>query len=228
MIEAKPISFGIFGPAAPVVGNAIAAFDGTTGRKIKSRAVTIDDDGNITLPANAWIGPVKEQVPIPIEWALDGASPPDAVIILTSTFKVPVREFRGSTGNQDVYISWPIPKNLIGGAIKFRVRGWVTNATAPADTETIIFTLAGSSVGNSELLSKSLGAAISSTFTADAAYVQYDRWTTAWSGDVTITDLAADEDLMFQLIRDQGTDTYGQKAGISWLDIEYSRRITND
>lgn len=56
MIEAKPISFGIFGPASPVVDNQIAAFDGTTGRKIQSRAVTIDDNGNMIMPDNAWIG----------------------------------------------------------------------------------------------------------------------------------------------------------------------------
>lgn len=169
----------------------------------------------------------KGYASIPIEWALDGASPPDASSVLTSTFKVSVREFRGITGNQDVYISWPVPRDLTGTTIKFRVRGWTSNATAMADGETIIFTLAGSSVGNSELLSKGLGGAISSTFTADATYVQYDRWATAWSEDVTITDLAADEDVMFQLIRDQGTDTYEQKTAPAWIDIEYSRVYLN-
>lgn len=165
--------------------------------------------------------------PIPIEWALDGASPPDAVITLTSTFKIPVREFRGDVGNQDVYIPWSALKDLTGGTIKFRVRGYITNATAPADAETVIFTLAGSSRGNSELLSKGLGGAVSATFTADATYVQYDRWATAWSGDVTITDLLADEDVMLQLIRDQGTDTYEEKIGVAFIDIEYTRTVGN-
>ena len=168
---------------------------------------------------------VKQYISIPIEWALDGASAPDAVSILTSTFSIPVR---GATGNQDVYVPWTAPKDLTTGVVSFRVRGWITNATAPANGETIIFTLAGSSVGNSDLLSSAVGSAVSSTFTADATYAQYDRWSTAWSGDVTVTDLVADEDVMFQLVRDQGTDTYAQKAGAAWLDIEYSRAATND
>lgn len=45
-----------FGPTVPVVDNAIARFDGTTGRKIQSSALTIDDTGNMVMPDNAWIG----------------------------------------------------------------------------------------------------------------------------------------------------------------------------
>lgn len=55
MIECKPISFGIFGPAAPVVDNAIATFDETTGRKIQASAVTIDDSGNLVMADGAAI-----------------------------------------------------------------------------------------------------------------------------------------------------------------------------
>ena len=173
-------------------------------------------------------GTFKEYVSIPIEWALDGTTPPDAVEIITSTHKIPIRKFQGATANQDVLISWPVPHDLSGITVKFRVRGWVTNATAPVNDETVIFTLDGSSVGNSELLSKALsGAPISSTFTADATYAQYDRWATVWSADLTVTDLFVDEDVMFQLIRDQANDTYAQKIGVAWLDIEYTRGVSN-
>ncbi|GAH59796.1 unnamed protein product, partial [marine sediment metagenome] len=171
----------------------------------------------------------KEYVSIPIEWALDGTTPPDAAQVLTSTHKIVIRQFQGATANQDVLVPWSAPHDLTGGTIKFRVRGYVSHGTAPATGETIIFTLDGSSVGDSEFLSKALsGAAVSVTLTADASYVQYDRWSTPWSTALTVTDLAADEDVMFQLIRDQGTDTYAQKIGAAWLDIEHSRNITND
>lgn len=172
-------------------------------------------------------GTFKEYDPIPIEWALDGTTPPDAVEILTSTRKIPIRKFQGDTGNQDVLIPWSALKDLTGGTIKFRVRGYVSEATAPTDTQTVIFTLAGTSIGNSELLSKALGSAVSATFTAGDSSVQYDRWSTAWSAAVTVTDLAADEDVMFQLIRDQGTDTYAQKIGVAWLDVEFTRTVSN-
>ena len=169
----------------------------------------------------------KDYIPIPIEWAIDGGSPPDAVAVLTSTFKIPIREFRGAVGNQDVYIPWSALKDLIDGTIRFRVRGYISNAAAIANGETVIFTLAGSSRGNSELLSKGLGAAVSSTLTADASYVQYDRWATDWSSAVTVTDLVTDEDMMLQLIRDQGTDTYAQKIGVAYIDIEILRAMGN-
>ena len=171
---------------------------------------------------------VLEHLPsIPIEWALDGASPPDAVIVLSNTFKIPVREFRGATGNHDVYIPWPAVRDLAAGTVKFRVNGYVTNATAPANNETVIFTLAGSARAGSENLSKAMGAAISAVFTADATYAQYDYWATAWSASVTITDLVADRGMMFQLIRDQANDTYAQKIGVAFMDVEFTRTIGN-
>ena len=184
---------------------------------------------NLGLGGMALLGvDVLEHPPaIPIEWGLDGASPPDAVITLTSTFKIPVREFRGATGNQDLYIPWKSVADLVGGTIRFRVSGYVTNATAPANNETVVFTLAGSARAPSELLSKAMGVAVAATFTADATYVQYDFWTTGWSGAVTITDLAASRDVMLQLIRNQGVDTYEQKIGVAWIEIEFTRTVGN-
>ena len=225
----------IMGNAADYIipdnGMVLLQYDGSNWRLVSGGGDLVDDltpQLGADLDLNTHEITVKEYISIPIEWALDGSSAPDAVSVLTSTFSVPVREFQGGTGHQDVYVPWTAPKDLTTGVVSFRVRGWTTNGTAPATGETIIFTLAGSSVGDSELLSKAVGSAVSSTFTADGTYAQYDRWSTAWSGDVTVTDLAADEDVMFQLIRDQGTDTYGQKAGAAWLDIEYFRAITND
>lgn len=164
---------------------------------------------------------------IPIEWGLDGASPPDAAITVTDTFKIAVREFRGAVGNQDLYIPERAAKDLTGGTIKFKVSGYVTDAVAPATGETVIFTLAGSARAPSEPLSKAMGAAVSATFTADASYVQYDEWETVWSGDVTITDLAADRAIMLQLIRDQATDTYAEKIGVAFIEIEFTRTVGN-
>jgi len=235
---------------APVFGKATRTITGGVELATNAETVIGADTTKVTTPANITAkmaapgaiggttpgtgsftdlaGTFKEYPPsIPIGWDLDGASPPDAEIVLINTFKIPVREFRGDTGNQDVYVPWRAVKDLTGGTIKFRVSGYVTNATAPADGETVIFTLAGSARAVSQNLNKAMGTAVSATFTADATYVQYDEWATGWSGDVTITDLAADMDVMLQLIRDQANDTYGQKIGVAWIEIEFTRTVSN-
>jgi len=76
-------------------------------------------------------------------------------------------------------------------------------------------------------LNTAMGVAVAATFTADATYVQYDYWETGWSGDVTITDLAASRDVMTQLIRNQAADTYEQKIGVAWVEIEFTRMVSN-
>ena len=184
---------------------------------------------NLGLGGMALLGvDVLEHPPaIPVGWGLDGASPPDAVITLIDTFKIPVREFRGDIGNQDLYIPWKAVADLVGGTIKFRVSGYVTNATAPANNETVIFTLAGSARAPSVRLNTAMGVAVAATFTADATYVQYGYWETGWSGDVTITNLAASRDVMTQLIRNQAADTYAQKIGVAWIEIEFTRTVGN-
>jgi len=191
----------------------------------------IDARLNLGLGEMARLGVYVLEYPpaIPIGWGLDGASPPDAKIVLTSTFKIPVREFRGDTGNQDVYIPWKAPRDLSGGIVRYRVSGYVTNAAAPADGKTVNFALAGSARGPSQPLSKAMGAAGSATFTADGTYAQYDYWETNWSGDVTITDLATYKDVMFQLTRNQAStqDTYEQNIGVAWVELEITKRIGN-
>lgn len=192
---------------------------------LKSSNNLADLDSAPVARTNLGLGSILEYPLIPIEWMLDGASPPDAVSTITNTFRIPVREFRGAVGNQDVYIPWWAVKDLVGGTIKFRVSGIVTVATAPANGETAIFTLAGSARANSENLNKAMGAAVSATFTADATYAQYDEWATVWSAAVTVTALASGKAVMLQLIRDQGNDTYVQKIGVAWIEIEYTRMV---
>ena len=173
-------------------------------------------------------GNIKDYKTLYAEEGLDHAStPPEAASILTSTHKVVVRNFAGTTANEILYFSWQPPYDLTGGTITFRPICFVTNATAPADSETIIFTLEGASIGDSDLLSSALGTAVASTFTADATYAQYDRLAGAWSSAITITDLAAGETVLLELIRDQGTDTYAQDIGLWAIEIKFSRTLAN-
>jgi len=219
-----------------LIQKGVALARGTADGRYCRRANDLSDLNNaITARNNLGLGSmallgvdVLDYPPaIPIEWCLDGASPPDAAITRPSPFKIPVREFRGATGNQDVYIPWQAPRNLVGGTVRYRVSGYVTNATAPANNETVNFALAGSARAPSQLLSKAMGTAGSATFTADGTYAQYDYWETNWSGVVTVTDLAGGMNVMFQLARNQNSDTYAQKIGAAFMQLEITRRLGN-
>jgi len=161
---------------------------------------------------------------IPIGWAIDGAVAPGILSTLTSTNSAKYRNFSGAADN-DVFIEWQVPYGIdttIG--IVFQVEGWITNATAPADTETVKFALSGVSIGDSELLSLAQGAAITITKTFNATYVQYDQFISGYSGVVTIAGLSAGEVVIFSLKRDT-TDTYAQSIGVGWLKVKYAIKL---
>jgi len=160
---------------------------------------------------------------IPISWAIDGGTAPGVLSTLTSTNSVRYRDFSGAANN-DVFFEWQIPYGIdttVG--ITFQVEGWITNATPPANTETVMFVLSGVSIGDSELLSSAMGAAITVTKTFNATYVQYDRFISGYSTTVTIAGLTAGEIVIFNLSRNVA-DTYAQSIGVGWLKIKYAKK----
>lgn len=64
MIAAKPLPIGVFGPASST-DNAVARFDGITGKIIQNSGVTINDAGTVNLPAGQSLT-INGQ---PIPWA---------------------------------------------------------------------------------------------------------------------------------------------------------------
>ena len=166
---------------------------------------------------------------LPVGYAEDGAAPPAASSVLASTRKVKIRNFDGAS-NENLEISFTAPMDFkASGTIKFRFIGYVTNATAPANTEVVAFSLAGCSVGNSDVLGCTAGTAQTSSLTADANYVQYDRIAGAWSDAITITDLAASETVQVILIRlAESTDTYAQDFGLAGIEIKYIADIKTE
>ncbi|MEN6421668.1 MAG: hypothetical protein ABFD76_06930, partial [Smithella sp.] len=70
-----------------------------------------------------------------------------------------VREFSNST-LQTLVFDWLPPSDWDGGTIKITPYMVVTNATAPANTETVIWSFAGYCVGDSDSLSQALGTAV--------------------------------------------------------------------
>lgn len=226
------ISGAILGDGDMALGRVDGVFytyilDADSGLAESSPQVIAPDSG---AESKRWI-PMsiahKESIYFPIAYAEGGSAPPALLSSLSSTNRVAVRAFDG-VSNEDVFIAWQVPYDLTGSTIAFRVLCWVPGSTPPAENAVIAFSLAGTSVGNSELLSKPLGTAVTSSITCAAGYAQYDRIATDWSAAVTVTDLAAGETVLLQLARlAASTDTYAQDIGVQGVEIKYSRLISN-
>jgi hypothetical protein len=183
------------------------------------RSIQVDADIEF-LKTVTFDEPFYDIIPLPIGWAIDGTTPPGTLAILSSTNKARYRDFAGDANN-DVFFEWEVPYGIdTAGDILFQVEGWITSATPPVNDETVKFTLAGVSIGDSEILSSALGTAVTVTKTFGATHVQYDRFVTALSTAITITGLAAGEIVIFKFTRDT-TDTYAQAIGVGWLKVKY-------
>jgi len=167
---------------------------------------------------------------LPVAYFEDGAAAPAATAVTASTRKIKTRAFDGAS-NENLEVSFTAPMDFkASGTIKFRVIGYVTAATAPADTEVVAFSLAGCSNGNSDALGCTAGTAVTSSLTvAGSGYAQNDRLATDWSAAVTVTDLAAGETVQAILIRlADSTDTYVQDFAVAGIEIKYIADIKTE
>jgi hypothetical protein len=165
---------------------------------------------------------------IPVGYMNNGSVSAGQIYTLTSTNKIDIRDFDGAVDN-DLMFMWQVPYDFTGTTINFRVIGYVSNATAPANTEIIAFSLACTSLGNSDILSTALGVPQTSSLTADASYVQYDRLATEFSPAITPSGtIVSGESLHCTLTRlATTTDTYAQSFGVAGVEIKCQRALTN-
>jgi hypothetical protein len=178
----------------------------------------------------AWIDAFSssyyDYVFIPIEWAEDGDSAPDAAEVITDTNgKVSVRTFAGDAV-EDVRIPWKVPSDInVAAKVSFRVCCIVTNATGPS-SEGVSFKLSGYARGDGDSLTGTFGTSVESKKTG-MTYAQNVIFDTVLSGDITITDLAADELVMLKLERDTADedDTYEQVIGVYGIVLKIKRDL---
>jgi len=212
-------------------GNLSAATKNSIRDKVEALVADVADDTSPQLGGNLDLNTheitCKDVDPLPVAWGINGTSGPDALEILTSTYKVEIRNF-DDAADEDLYITWEVPFDFTGSTVTFRVITWVSNATGPS-SEGVAFFLQGASIGDGELLSSTLGTAVKSSF-ASETHSQYDRAATDWSSAVTITGIAAGETAMLKLYRDvsDADDDYEQDIGAASLQIKYTKQITND
>ncbi|MHB8123116.1 MAG: hypothetical protein ACYDG4_13280 [Desulfuromonadaceae bacterium] len=133
------------------------------------------------------------------------------------------REYLNSTQQSLIY-DWMPPKDWNAGTITFTPYGVVTNATAPANTETIIMSISGFCVPTSGSLSTATGTAVTSTFTSTATYVQYDEWIGAETAAITLPGAAAGSKCRLMVDR-LTTDTYEQAVGVTGGLIKFTRAL---
>ena len=173
----------------------------------------------------AYKNTIKQNTFIPIEWAEDGTSAPDAAVLITDTNgKVRVRQFAGDS-SQDVRIPWRVPNDLVvADGIKFIVHGVITSATGPSSEE-IEFKVSGYCSGDNDTLTGTFGDEVASNKTSLSA-AEDDVINTPESTKVTITDLAQGDLAMLYFYRDHdGNDDYVQKIGVSGITIKYTKEL---
>jgi hypothetical protein len=132
------------------------------------------------------------------------------------------REFSNSA-QQSLLFDWMPPTDWNAGTITYKVFG-VISQTAPADTKTAVFSLAGFCVGTSDSLSQAVGTAVTSTFTADATYALYDEWISTESAAVTLAGAAAGKKARLTLDRLTSGD-YAQKILVTGITIHFTRTL---
>ena len=127
------------------------------------------------------------------------------------------------TAQQTLKFDWMPPGDWDGSTVYWNWTGIVDNATPPSNTQTAICQLSGVAFSSSDSLSQALGTAVTSTFTADATYVQYDEILSTVSSAVTIANSpVAGKKIKFAL--DCLTSgTYAQGISMTGWTLKYGR-----
>ena len=129
---------------------------------------------------------------------------------------------------QTLIFDWLPPLDWDGGTIYWQWAGVVDNATAPANTETIICQLGGYAVASSDSLSQAMGTSVSSTFTANATYAQYDEIISTLSGAVTIANTPAAGKKVKLALDCLTTGTYAQAGpSMTGLWLKFGRTLAH-
>jgi hypothetical protein len=140
---------------------------------------------------------------------------------------VVARQF-SHTIQQTLVFDWLPPLDWDGTIAGWQWAGVVDNATAPANGETIICQLGGYAIGSSDSLSQAMGTSVSSAFTADATYAQYDEIISTMSGAVTIANSPAAGKKVKLALDCLTTGTYAQAGpSMAGLWIKHGRTLAH-
>ncbi|RKX27327.1 MAG: hypothetical protein DRP45_01360 [Candidatus Zixiibacteriota bacterium] len=173
----------------------------------------------------------RGEVFLPITEAFSGSDSPPSVAKLFSDLPgaVWVRKF-DSTSQEDLTFAWEIPDDVVAAnGIRVTVVGVITEATAPASGEGVVFGVKGFSVGNGIGLGQSFGTAQTSKeddLYAAGVEVKGDRFNLSQSVPITLPKFTAGDLAFINLYRDvaDSADDYSQDVGISGIRILYTKK----
>jgi hypothetical protein len=128
-----------------------------------------------------------------------------------------------ATPQSQLAFYYKFPSDWNAGTITATPYFVVTNATAPANTETIKFNFRGLCYATS-ISDLALGTAIGSTTTADATYTQYDTIVGTETAAITLTGAAAGSICVIDVGRNT-SDTYDYEIGLTGILLKFTRVI---
>jgi hypothetical protein len=160
-----------------------------------------------------------------------GTTAPAALAQLgTGDGQIECRDFSGGAGNADtIIIPWDVPDDIdVSENVSVSVLGYVTVATGPTSGQGVVFDISGFSIGDEDTLNGTPGTAVSSSKSWAGGGSQYERWV-GGGVNITITNLAAKEQVMFKVVRDadDGSDTYEQEVGVYALKVTYKKKMAS-
>ena len=135
------------------------------------------------------------------------------------------REYLNSA-QQTLSFDLLLPNDWNAGTITITPYMVVTNATAPSNGETIVFSFSGFAVGNSQSLSQASGTAVTSTTTADATFVQYGEMIGTQTAAITIANTPAGGKKLRILADRLTSGSYAQKIGLTGILVKFTRTLT--
>jgi len=161
---------------------------------------------------------IREAEWVPVEWGKDGASAPAVADDTTASNMTVVSRGFDNSADEDLVFPLRVPE-VHTGKVLFRVHTIVTEATA-FTAKGFAFALQGFSIGSGDPLGGTPGTAVVVTIDGET-HAQNDIIISAWSSEVTITDLASGELAMFKVYRDvsDADDDYGADIGLIGIDI---------
>ncbi|MFA5340246.1 MAG: hypothetical protein WC332_00570 [Clostridia bacterium] len=130
------------------------------------------------------------------------------------------------TSQQCLLFDTYFPYDWNAGTINAKLFSIVSNATAPANLETVIYSISGFCVGSSDSLNQAMGTSVNAIFTADATYAQYDEVITNESGAVTLTGAGAGKKCRISVCRPT-SDTYAQPVALTGMRIRFNRTLSS-
>lgn len=162
----------------------------------------------------------EEYLPIRYAEDDDSVTAPAAAAEIGTTSMIG-RSFAEDADNGVVFF-WKVPNDYVGG-IKFRVN-YAIDTNASAD-ETVAFGLSGCSIGNSDAIACSEGTAVNVTQELTTDEDTGELLITSYSGEVTVTNIAAGEIVKLLFIRDVSEDDAAGHTLVTGIDIKYKAKI---